>query len=55
LLLNNLLIVKSVSILAYSHMLIQPKDNKNIDKHSVGLSYLKYTTFCGLPVKHTLI
>ena len=47
LLLNNLLIVKSVSILAYSHTLTRPKDNKTINKHSAGLRYLKYRTFGG--------
>jgi len=39
----------------WPHTLTRPKDNKNIDKHSDGLNYLKYTTFGGLPVKHTLI
>ena len=32
LLLNTVLTVKSVSILVYSHMLRQSKDNKNVDK-----------------------
>jgi len=40
LLLNTVLTVKSVSVLAYSHMLSRSKDNKNVDKqkHNADLN-----------------